>query len=251
RQRPGRRLGRGPLTAGSLRLRDDLLHPPPVHLSDVDDTLRIDSEHVWQVELPRAGPLLAEAAQGLAGQIEHLDPVGAAVSHEQAVLAEEEAEWRPALPELREELAVGVEDLDAVVLAVADVDAALFVEADGVRQVELALALALLTPLLQQLALFRELQHPRVAVAVGDVEVAGGSHGHLGRAVEAVRAVALRASLAQRQEQFALGAELHDTVAAHVGDPDVILRIDPQPVPLVDPFATEGAEELAVGVEDE
>jgi hypothetical protein len=49
-------------------------------------------------------------------------------------------------PEAVEEVAVGCEDLDALVRPVSDVELALIVERDAVRQVELALSMARLTP---------------------------------------------------------------------------------------------------------
>ena len=99
------------------------------------------------------------------------------------------------------------------------------------RQVELALALALLAPLLEELAVAVELQHARVAVAVGDVERRrpGSTATSVGRS-KLVGLVARLALLAQRQQQLALGVELHDQVVADVGDPDVALGVDAQPV---------------------
>ena len=73
---------------------------------------------------------------------------------------------------LRLELAVAGADLDAVVLAVGDVDPAVGFAADVVGDVELARIGARLAPREEQLAVRRELVHARVAVAVGDVEIA-------------------------------------------------------------------------------
>jgi hypothetical protein len=70
--------------------------------------------------------------QGPDLQVEHLDPVRPAVGHEQPARGEVQAEGRAALLPLGQKPPLAVEDLHAVVLAVADVDAPLGVEADGV-----------------------------------------------------------------------------------------------------------------------
>src|SRR5262245_62704602 len=72
---------------------------------------------------------------------------------------------------LSQELARRREDLDAAVLAVADVHLALAIDPEAVRQVELArLFLAGLPPRIQQGPLAREPMHPAVAVAVCGVQ---------------------------------------------------------------------------------
>ena len=110
---------------------------------------------------------------------------------------------------------------------------------------------ALRAPLLEEFPRAVELQHPRVAVSVGDVELAGRRHRHVGRPVELVGLVARPPLLAQRQQQLALGVELHHQMVADVGDPDVALGVDPQPVCGLDVVVAPRAEELAVAVEDE
>src|SRR5262249_61736912 len=73
---------------------------------------------------------------------------------------------------LRLELAVAVEYLDAMVLAVGDVDPAVSIAADVVRDVELTGIGTRLAPRAEQRAVRRELVHARVAVPVGHVDVA-------------------------------------------------------------------------------
>src|SRR5262249_31042292 len=73
---------------------------------------------------------------------------------------------------LRLILAVAVEYLHAVVLAVSDIDPAVLVGDDVVHDVELARIGAGLAPGLDELAVGRELVHAGIAVTVGDVDVA-------------------------------------------------------------------------------
>src|SRR5262249_22505529 len=97
-------------------------------------------------------------------------------------------------------LAVGIEDLDPVVLAIADVDAPPGVEDDRVRQVEFPGPSPLLAPLLEQLAVRGELEHAGIAVAVRDVELATRGNGDVGGPVKLVAADARLPLLAQGQE---------------------------------------------------
>jgi hypothetical protein len=89
----------------------------------------------------------------------------------------------------REQVAGRAEDLDAVVLAVADEDPAVGVRPDRVQKVELAGVGAGLAPGLQQGAVRREPVDPGVAVPIRDVELAILRHREAGRAVERATAV--------------------------------------------------------------
>src|SRR5580692_5665581 len=73
---------------------------------------------------------------------------------------------------LRLVFAVAVEHLDAMVLAVGDIDPAVGVGDDVVDDVELAGIGAGFTPTFNQLAVGRVLMHASIAVAVGDVDLA-------------------------------------------------------------------------------
>lgn len=80
------------------------------------------------------------------------------------------------LPPLVEERAVLIEDLDPVVLAIADEQASTRVHRDRVRLAELAAPLSLPAPFLDVLAVLCEPHHAivlPVAMAVGDEEIAG------------------------------------------------------------------------------
>ena len=71
-------------------------------------------------------------------------------------------------------IAIAVEHLHAVVLAVGDIDPTIGIGADVVDDVEFALAGARSAPRMQQFAVRRIFVHARVAVAVRDVDLALG-----------------------------------------------------------------------------
>src|SRR3954468_5638746 len=155
------------------------------------------------------------------------------------------------IADLRLEGAVVVEDLDAVVVAVGDIDIALRVDRDAADVVELALSAALLAPALHELAVFVEFGDARIALAVGDENIALGVPSDIGRTVEYVlrppgagcagcpaapfptagrsrtRGNVDRLGLSAEQHcQTPLRVELHDHVAHLIDDPDIVLRVD-------------------------
>ena len=126
----------------------------------------------------------------------------------------------PELPPLVDERAVLIEDLDAVVLAVAHEHPPARVERDRVRLADLAAARPLLAPLLDERAVLGEPDHAvvlAVAVAVGDEDVAARRHHDVGRLIEQIGARAADAGLAQRHQHAAIGVELEHLVALAVG----------------------------------
>src|SRR5439155_11907030 len=136
---------------------------------------------------------------------------------------------------LVDEAAVLIEDLDAVVLAVADEEPTARVHRDRVRLAQLTASGTLRTPLLYICAVLAEFHHPvvlAVPVAVGDEDVAGrGGDDDVGGLIEGVAAGAGDAGLAERHQDGALLVELEDLVAlaifaARVGEPQVALAID-------------------------
>ena len=92
---------------------------------------------------------------------------------------------------LFEEVAVGVEELDAVVGAVADPDAVVLVQADAVGECELAGAFSPVAPGEDVLAGGGVFVDAGVVVAVGDEEVAVGGDGEIGGQAEGFAGCAL------------------------------------------------------------
>ena len=74
-----------------------------------------------------------------------------------------------ALP-LLEKVAVAIEDLNAGVRTISDVDLSLIVDCNTVRRIELTRLVTLVTPVEKELSLGGELGHTTVAISVRDVE---------------------------------------------------------------------------------
>src|SRR5438045_1020376 len=72
---------------------------------------------------------------------------------------------------LPEKLAARIENLDAVVLAIAHVHRAFGIDGNGVRDLELTRAFARRTPRGQVFAVARKLHHARIAVSIGNIEI--------------------------------------------------------------------------------
>src|SRR5687768_1038463 len=89
-----------------------------------------------------------------------------------------------------QQLATRVENLNAVVLAVAHVDAILRVDRNRMRQTELARAVSLGTPRRYVVAGLVELDDAPVAVTVGDVSVALRVPRDVGWPIEGLRVIA-------------------------------------------------------------
>jgi hypothetical protein len=143
--------------------------------------------------------------------------------------------------DLAEEFSIGVEDLDAAIAAVGDVDIVVRVDANVVRGVELAGLIAGLAPGFEPDTVFVGLGDAGIDVAVADVGVAGGVPGHVGDLAEkSVNGRERRLGMLERLGAFvggfllaaedhhdaALRIELDDHVGAFVGDPDVVFFID-------------------------
>ena len=152
---------------------------------------------------------------------------------------------------LRLVLALAVEHLDAVVLAVGHVHPAVGVAADVVGNVELAGVGAGLTPREDRRPVRRELVHPRVAVAVGHVEIALRRQGGVCAAIERLAAHVGPGGPGNsyREQHLALEGAMPDGVIAVVGQPERVVRRHVETVGPTEHAFTPGAQEVAVPVE--
>src|ERR1019366_5465445 len=112
---------------------------------------------------------------------------------DRVVRVDEDPARPPELPPFVDERAVLIEDLDAVVLPVADIQAPARVHRNRVRLAELAAAGSLPAPLLDERAVLRE-PHDAVVLpvpmAVGDEDVAARRHDDVSWLVEEIRGAA-------------------------------------------------------------
>ena len=108
--------------------------------------------------------------------------------------------------------------------------------------VQLARVIATVAPLHQPIAVLVVFRDPRIDVAVADIDVAGRIPGHIGDLAEQAvdgrkRRIGMLKGMsaligcfglaAQHHHRAALGRELHHHVRALVGDPDIVLSVDP------------------------
>ena len=129
-----------------------------------------------------------------------------------------------------------VEDLDPIVVPVADEQPASGVESDRVGCIELVRAGSSLSPGLEELAILGKFRNAIVTrswsgVPFGDEDVAIGSDRHIGRLIEQAGLGAGDSGLAQRHQNLAIGAEFENLHAPaipglFVGHPEVALPID-------------------------
>ena len=175
--------------------------------------------------------------------------------------------WRPissaarqaGVLHLPDERAVGVEDLDALILAVGHPEQALGIDGDAVSDFELPGLLAFAAPRLDEPAGLVELQHPRVAarprrVSLHDEDVAVAGDGDVVRLIQLARSrrlvpLAGLAFRAQREQHLSLRVEL-ETMCAPTSVAQMLpSRIDPQAVRPGEQAVAERANERAVRVE--
>src|ERR1051325_298581 len=235
--------------------------------ADIDVALAVDGDAVRRGELARcdAGMRLAEARQDLvAFGAMHADsrpdirPIAVDLARRSALadIAKRVRSAREAhavramqIIPLRFPLAVTVEDLHPVVLAVRDIDPAVRIAADVVRNIELPRIGAGLAPRGEQLAVQRKFVDAGVAIAVRDVEaVAVWRQGGMGAAVERLAS--------QEWGRLARNAECHQHAAieravAHgmvavIGQPDRVVRRDMHAVRPGEQALAPGAQQVAV-----
>src|SRR5262249_55507596 len=144
----------------------------------------------------------------------------------------------PELLPFGNELAVRLENLNAVVGAVGDVDASRRIERDAVRRLEFARPLAALAPRGDECPVLGELDDTIVgalAVPIGDIDVAvGRDHDRAARA-QIAGSVAGHSRLAQNHQHLAVGSKLDEIRALAVpGDlvaaPDIAVAVDVETV---------------------
>ena len=97
-----------------------------------------------------------------------------------------------------ERVGLRVDDLDAAVAAIGDVDVALGVVGDGVRRVELPGLVAARADRLDEVAVLGELRDARIGVAVGDEDVTLEIEGDVGGPAEAAAAALVAAASSRR-----------------------------------------------------
>ena len=184
----------------------------------------------------------------LPSEVEMKDLVDVAFGGEELVADDQQAERIAEAAPVGQMLALGIEDLHALVAAVGDVNAVLLVDRQAVGGGELAGFFPLLAPFQQVAAVGSELDDAAVA-AVGDVDVALRIEDQIVRRAKAFLAARRLAFGAKRRQQPAFAIELAQHVVAVVGRPDVVFAIDAQAVGTLNSPCPQPRTNLPFGVE--
>ena len=152
---------------------------------------------------------------------------------------------------LRLVFAVAVEHLDAVVLAVGDIDPAVGVGCDVVDDVELAGIGARLAPAFHQFAVGGVFVHAGIAVAVRHIDLALRRQRGMGAAMERLAAHERRRLVrdADGQQHLAVDSAFAHGVVAVVGAIEIVLGVDVQPMRAAEQAFAPALDEIAVAVE--
>src|SRR5215472_15700280 len=152
------------------------------------------------------------------------------------------------------ELAVRCEHLHAIVVPVGDIDVAVAVGSDVVRQIELARIVARLAPRVEQTAVGRILVDLGVEITVGDEKVAGVRiNGDMSALVERLAAHCSGGSAAHadRHQDLPVARAFSHRMVENIGEPDAILRADRNTVGAREHLLVAPAlKELSVAIED-
>src|SRR5712664_3607128 len=139
------------------------------------------------------------------------------------------------------EFSIGVEDLDAAIAAIGDVNVIARIDGDAMRCVELTGLIAGFAPGLEPVSVFVDFCDARIDVAVSDVGAASGVPRDVGYLAEhSIDGRKRRLDLLERFGAFvgsfllaaedhddaAFGIELDDHVRAFIRDPDVVVLVD-------------------------
>src|SRR5436305_255550 len=115
--------------------------------------------------------------------------------------------------------------------------------------VELSRPGTLHSPTQQRSAVLVELQHPRIPVAIGNVNVAISVPGDIGGLIEMQYIIPRNPHSSQRQQYAPFRAKLQNYMRTDIGGPDVVLGIDANHVRCYEQIVGDAAHEFAGKVE--
>src|SRR6266511_3918112 len=154
---------------------------------------------------------------------------------------------------LRLVFAVAVENLNAVILAIRDVDPTFLVGANVVHDVELSGIGTRFSPRQQQFAVRRIFMHARIAVAVRNINIALGREGYMRAAIKRFAALIGRrlSRNSDRQKNFSIQGAFADRVIAVIGQKNRLLRSDGRAVRPLENAVPPRPQQITIAVEDD
>src|SRR5712692_4636633 len=199
---------------------------------------------MWSLPGLRSG----ETAHDFALRIDLQNAAGDSVGHIKGMVwGQHQAKWTPQFP-LPQKPAIPVEDLDAGILPVANIDQ-VAINHDRVGSVELSGAGSLHSPAKQFIAVLVELQYPRIPVAIRDVDVAVSVPGNVGWLIEVPHVISGNTHPPQCKQHLPFRAKLQNHMRADVGGPDVVFDVDVHQVRCDERVVGKAAKEFAGRIE--
>ena len=126
---------------------------------------------------------------------------------------------------LPDEHSFAIENLYPVVLAIAHVNQPLRIDSNGVRQIEFAFSLALLSPGEQELSIPIAAHDARVAVSVRDKKIAVHRESDIRGTIEVAPIFALHIPFPERKEDLSRSTEFYHSVILVIRRPDRAVRV--------------------------
>src|SRR5664280_3831865 len=225
------------------------LETPVQHIRYINGLVSPNGHEVSPSHLAGFMPRFTKRSQDPAVLVQFDNAIISAICHPNVLIGCDHQTIRVAdAGPLVNEVAILVEDLYALILTVADIDATLLVDGNRVGQIEFSWACAVLAPGLDVIAVPIELDDARIPITVGSVDVAVFSKGHIGRLVE--KAVCLSAGIdpTQYQQNGTRGVQFEYEIVSIVRCPQVIVGIDSQPMGMHEESLANALDEIALVV---
>src|SRR5262249_51977868 len=209
------------------RLRPEFLSAAAGGFGDIQVSVRIDGELMRIPNRSRERALRAPRRDHLSAEVELHDLVVIAADGRKIPIGGDHDVLRLAhTSKLIEIFSVLVEDLDAPVPSIGNVNTAISIDVDRMHGIELTISLAGSAPLENELPILVELHHSRVRVAVADEERSVRQPCNVCGTAEVFFVSARDAWLSKRHyETLAVMCELEDLLAHVVDNPDVAFGI--------------------------
>ena len=149
------------------------------------------------------------------------------VGHVNYVIADIHAARATELLPFRQKFSILIENLDAVVRPVGDEQASGRVHGETMGYIEFALSRTMVAPGFDEFSVLRVFddtivgfRHRKIAVAVGDKDIAVRGNKNVGRTVKLIGSVAGYAGLAERPQRATVRRQLHDNLLLAVRNPN-------------------------------
>ncbi len=172
---------------------------------------------------------LTKGAEDLAVLIQFDNPVVSAVHHPNVLVwCNRQTVGVADISPLLDELTLRIKDLNALILAIANIHAALVVDGDTMRQIEFADACSVFSPSLDEVTVTIKLYDTRIAIAIRYVNISVLRESHVGGLVEQPICLCPGVDSAQNQQDIAGRVQLEHKMASVISRPKIVVGVDAQ-----------------------